>query len=117
MEMPQELEIWYVIPAIRRSLVINFHKNGMKQSEISRLLDISKAAVSQYLKEKRATGFSFNSQIEAEIKKAADAIINDNTSLMKELQRICTLVKKSKMLCEFHKNRCKILDDCDVCLK
>ncbi len=117
MEMPQELEIWYVIPAIRRSLVVILHKKGMKQKEISKILDISKAAVSQYLKEKRATWFSFNNQIEAEIRKSADAIINDNATLMKEIQRICSLVKKSKMLCDFHKNRCKILDKCDICLK
>jgi len=117
MEMPQELEIWYVIPAIRKEFVNVFREKGLSQKEIAEILNVSKSAVSQYVNEKRARLFLLNNQIKTEIRKSANDIINKNSSLMKEIQRICTLIRKSKILCELHKKRCKMIEECDVCLK
>ena len=55
MELPQEIELWYVIPSLRKALVTVLKKKGMKQKDIAPLLGISEPAVSQYMKDKRAS--------------------------------------------------------------
>ena len=53
--MPQEIEVWYLIPALRKELARIFIKDyGLAQKKAAELLGISGAAVSQYVKEKRA---------------------------------------------------------------
>ena len=48
--MPQEIEVWYIIPAVRRELAKSMVKIGLKQKQIAVTLGITEAAVSQYLK-------------------------------------------------------------------
>ncbi|HIH66091.1 MAG TPA: transcriptional regulator, partial [Nanoarchaeota archaeon] len=52
---PQELEVFYFIPAIRKELSVQMKKKGKGQREIANLLGITEAAVSQYISSKRAT--------------------------------------------------------------
>ena len=54
MELPQEIELWYVIPAIRKQLVIELKRKGLKQKAIAPILGITEAAISQYNRDKRA---------------------------------------------------------------
>ena len=48
-----EIVVWYVIPTIRSELAKELLNLGMKQKEISELLDITQPAVSQYISDKR----------------------------------------------------------------
>ena len=64
--MLQDVEVRYVIPSLRRELAIHLSKEKLKQKEIAELLEITPAAVSQYLKQKRGTT-SFPQKIEKEI--------------------------------------------------
>ena len=50
---PQEIEVFYIIPAIRRHIAMYMKLRGLKQNKIAELLHIDKAAVSQYIKKKR----------------------------------------------------------------
>ena len=50
---PQEIEVFYVLPALKRYLSIYMKENGLNQSEIAIMLDLEKAAVSQYINNKR----------------------------------------------------------------
>jgi uncharacterized protein len=53
--LPQEIEVWYVIPAVRRELArILTSKHGLSYEKTGNVLGISKAAISQYQKNKRA---------------------------------------------------------------
>ena len=36
---PQEIEVWYVLPAIRKQLALELIKQGLTQSQVSKLLD------------------------------------------------------------------------------
>jgi len=52
--LPQEIEVWYIIPAIRRDIskiLINDYKISFEKT--GNILGISKAAVSQYLIRKK----------------------------------------------------------------
>ena len=51
---PQEIEVWYVLPAIRKELVVTLKEKNLTQKKIAEFLNITEAAVSQYIKQKRA---------------------------------------------------------------
>ena len=68
---PEEIDVWYVFPALRREIAVELKKIGMKSNKIAELLGITKAAVSQYLSGKRASKISFTDNMKSKIKNAA----------------------------------------------
>jgi len=115
MEMPQEIEVWYVIPAIRRELAKNMKSKGMKQTEIAKRMGMTKSAITQYLNNKRANNFNFNEGTEKEIQEASTRI-NNSLDTIREIQHILSLIRNESMICELHKNMDKSLPNkCDVC--
>ena len=65
----QEIEIWYIIPSIRREFAVIMSKKGLSQKDISKKLGITEPAISQYIKQKRAVGLKFDAKTKKEIKK------------------------------------------------
>lgn len=105
MKQPQEIEANFVIPAIRKQLTVELSKNKLNQKNISELLGISGAAVSQYVKSKRATAnIKFNKIILAKIKESAKNISNNKSCTVKEINNICSFIRKSNCLCKIHKS-------------
>jgi predicted transcriptional regulator len=101
--LPQEIEVWYVIPAIRKEFAKVFiNKYNMTQEKAASILGVSKSAVSQYLSSKRAR-LKFNKEIVSEIEKSADRIIKDRNIVVKEIIRIINYMKENGFLC----NVCK----------
>ncbi len=113
---PQEIEVWYILPAIRKELVVALKETGKSQKEIAKLLNITEAAISQYTKEKRAMEISFPPELKDFIKKAA-AGITDPASAFYQIQRISEHIKHSKVLCKLHAQVEGDLKGCDVCYK
>lgn len=102
--LPQEIEVWYIIPAIRKELSkILTSKYDLTYEKTGNILGISKAAVSQYLKNKRASKFNLTSEIKKEIEKSAEIINNHNDSAIPEILRLLNYIKKSKCSCELCK--------------
>ena len=53
--LPQEIEVWYIIPAIRKELAkLLTQKYELSYDKAGVILGVSKAAISQYLSNKRA---------------------------------------------------------------
>ncbi len=77
--MPQEIEVRYILPAIRKQLTIALAKDGLKQNQIARLLNITPAAVSQYIKEKRGTT-NFPKNIQEEINNSTKLILENKST-------------------------------------
>ena len=50
----QELEVWYILPAIRKAFAIEMIRQGIPQKRIAVLLGVTSAAISQYKNDKRA---------------------------------------------------------------
>jgi len=118
-KMPQELEVWYVLPAIRRELakvlISSYH---LSQRDAASAIGITESAVSQYLKSKRGKGIVFDAKVIERINQSADNIVNNKSCVIKELQAICTFFKKTGYLCEMHKQANTNLPcDCEVCIK
>jgi uncharacterized protein len=104
MKQPQEIEANFVIPAIRKYLTVEFYKKNISQKEISQLLGISAAAVNQYIKSKRATAnIKFEKETIKKIKESAKKIIDNKNCTVKEINKICSFMRKNKCLCKIHK--------------
>ena len=115
--MPQEIEVWYLIPALRRGLAKIFVEDyGLTQKKSAEILGITNSAISQYLSSKRGGKINFTEKETKEIKKSAEKIIKKNEDLMKELYDLCVLLRKSKTICNMHRGQDKgISENCDIC--
>jgi len=134
--MPQEVEVWYVLPAIRRELskFMKFER-GQAQKSIARMLGVTEPAVTQYMLSKRdKPRRSRGDQVEIpenlgpEIEKSADAIIDAWTgggsvgrafeTTTREINRLIKVMRNAGILCEIHREHCQgIHQDCDACEK
>lgn len=117
--MPQEIEVWYLIPALRRELArIFIEEYGLKQKKAAECLGITEAAISQYIKLKRGKEIKFSDKALKEIRKSAKEVIENNADIMKKIYELCISMRKSKAMCDFHRLQDKrISKSCDVCLK
>ena len=117
--MLQEIEVRYILPAIRRELARIFvEDHKLSQKEASKLLGLTEAAVSQYRHSKRAKEVVFSSAVVNEIKVSADRILADNADkhrLMAEMYRISNLTTVRQVLCDIHRSQSKDLENCSVC--
>lgn len=106
-ETPQEVEVWYILPTIRKELAIELVKVGLKQKEAAKKLNLTEAAVSQYLKDKRGKEIVLNKKIKGKISNAAKRLLNKNSKcyVLREIQNICDYVRKSRFLCYVHKKK------------
>ena len=114
--LPQEIELWYVIPALRREFAMNMSTLGMKNVKIAEVLGLTKAAVSQYFSKTRAVEFKFGEEIKNEIRESVARIINGQEPRL-EMQRIINILRENKSVCKFHHLKEKLDKDCDMCFK
>ena len=114
--MPQELEVWYVLPAIRSQLAKALLKKGLSQTEIAKKIGVTRGAVSHYITQKRANELKFNQKINKAIEKSA-AVIAAKGNFIAETQKICELVKKEIGLCKISKDLGFAPQDCRECFK
>jgi len=116
--MPQEIVVWYVLPTIRKELAkVMVNDEKMPQKEAAKILGVSPAAISQYLKAKRGKEIVFEQEILDEIKIAARNIIKNKDVFMDEIQRICNLTNVKLLVCKIHrKEDCDLPKECNACL-
>ena len=112
--LPQEIEVWYIIPAIRKEFAkVLVKKHRLTFEKAGGILGVSKAAVSQYLNKKRANLMRFTPEIKREIEKSAKSVIKNNNQAVKEIIKILNLIKQKKCACSICKKYNKgILNQC-----
>ncbi len=113
---PQEIEVFYILPAIRRELTINLKNLGLKQKEIAKLLYVTSAAVSQYLNSKRASQVKFTDEIKQEVKNSA-LKIKQGGFLLEETQYLLNKVRFARITCQIHEKLSNIPKNCEVCFQ
>jgi len=113
---PQEIEVFYVLPAIRRELTLAMKAEGKSQKETARLLGVTEPAVSQYMSAKRAAMLKFNDKIQAAIKDASTRITSE-VSLMREMQRLLILIRQERVVCQVHESMGSAPKNCNVCFE
>ena len=108
MRHPQEIEVWYIMPAIRKELCkVLLDNHNFTQKEIAKSLDITEAAVSQYKKDKRGQHVNLPEGVISEIKKSASKIANETSTVFRETQNVLNYIRDTSTICDIH----KILDD------
>jgi len=120
METPQEIEVWYIIPSIRREFAKAYKEIGLSQSEIAKRMGLTPAAVSQYLNKKRGKRAALPPLIIKEIKKSAKRTKKSRSKqkVMDEIQRVCRIVRRKGILCKVHRKHSSIsLRNCKICFK
>ena len=131
--MPQEIEVWYILPAIRSEIAKMIFEKGLKQKDTAKILGIANSCVCQYLKNKRANEIVFDDNIKKEIKKSCDKLVENWKSqgfnfvenknsfnknkicAIKEIQHICSFIKSSGFLCSVHKKFNEVCSQCRQC--
>jgi len=99
--LPQEIEVWYIIPAIRRDLSKCFVQDfNMTYDKVGAILGISKAAVSQYLKNKRASKIKLHERVQKEAEKSCEVLVKKKSNAVKEINRILEFIRKNKLAIE-----------------
>ena len=113
--LPQEIEVWYIIPAIRKELSKQLtRKHEMSYEKAGGVLGVSKAAVSQYLSNKRANKIKLSPEVKKEIVKSAKVITKNPREALGEMQRILKYMKDKKCSCDVCKKYNKdVLNYCD----
>jgi uncharacterized protein len=98
--LPQEIEVWYLIPAIRKELAMLLIKEyGLSYEKTGNALGISKAAVSQYASKKRANKIELSDKVKKEIKKSARIIYENPKIAVLEIQKILKFMRDTKFSC------------------
>ena len=117
--MPQEIEVRYILPAIRRELArIFIEEKELSQKEAARMLRLTESAISQYQHSKRAKEVVFTNDVVKEIRASADKIIEDKSNkqrLIAEMYRISSLTNVRQILCDLHRSQSKDLEKCNIC--
>ena len=115
-QMPQEIEVWYIIPALRRELAKSMVDLGLTQKQIAEKIGLTEAAVSQYLSSKRAKEVTFSQAVLDEIKKSAKRIVETKGNLVQEMIRLTNLTSVKHVMCDLHKKQdSKLPGGCNVC--
>jgi len=106
--LPQEIEVWYVIPAVRRELAqVLAEKHNMKQKDIAKILGITEAAVSQYVHNKRAQEIVFSKEMKKQMEISAKIMIENSKKAVSEILKLVSLAKQQGFSCELCKKHNK----------
>ena len=117
-QMPQEIEVWYIIPALRRELTKCMIELGLTQKQIAEKMGLTEAAVSQYLSSKRAKEVIFSDAVLVEIRKSAGRIVENKENLVSEIVRLTNLTSVKHVMCDLHKKQDSNLPNgCNICFE
>jgi hypothetical protein len=119
MKPPCEIVVWYVIPAIRSELAKELLNLGMKQKDVSELMDITQPAVSQYITDKRGSGIRLEDDVRQMIKDFAFELSTGESTKADLIPRTCSIcknVRASDVLEQLGINKSDLDDDCQSCM-
>ncbi len=119
MKPPCEIVVWYVIPAIRSELAKDLLALGMKQKDVSELMDITQPAVSQYITDKRGSGVELSSDVKEMVNELAVQLYNGEAKKNQIISRTCSICKNIKtedVLEQLDIDKSDLDEDCQGCL-
>lgn len=117
MKIPCEVVAKDILPMIRRELsILLVKKHGMPQTVVAHRLDITDAAVSQYLRAKRGssvdcTKYPQYANFKEELNDSASRIAAGD-DVFTELCHLCGFVKASGLLAEVYREQTGCLPKC-----
>lgn len=112
---PQQVELNYLIPSLRKELAVAMKDLGLSQRETAKRLMVTEAAVSQYFSEKRAGTVEFNTHVLSKIKEVAKEINSANFQI--EMQGLLKLTLHEKITCHVCRDITNTPNTCKVCFE
>lgn len=115
--MPQEIEVWYLLPAIRRELAkILIKEHKLSQKEVALILGLTESAVSQYVSSKRGTKITFSKEETKILKEYAEKISIAKEKTPDYVYRLCLHFRGSEFMCKLHRLHDKSFSkSCGMC--
>ncbi len=110
---PQEIEVWYVLPAIRREVCKSLVAKGMTQRAVARMLGVTEPAVSQYIRSKRASKLKFDAKFMALIEWTCGQMAEGKISAYEGIQQLAFSYKRSGCMCVLHRKLDKVPPCCE----
>jgi len=94
MKAPCETIVWCLLPAMRAEIAKSLLDENLPQNYVTEKLGISRAAVCQYVKNKRGIETALDEESKKEIKIFAKQIVDDDLSHDEVNKGICILCHK-----------------------
>ena len=119
MKPPCEIVVWYVIPAIRSELAKELLNLGMKQKDVSELMDITQPAVSQYITDKRGSGIKLDDHVKTLVKDFAFELSTGESTKADLISRTCMICKQvetADVLDQLGIDKSELGEDCQSCM-
>lgn len=119
MQFPCEIVVWKILPAIKAKIARELKDKGMKQKDIAKVLDITEAAVSQYLSGKRARDFKIPDKFNNMLSVVSDAISKgQNPQVIKYgICQVCKEIRTSGEACLVCQSETGASNQCKLCMK
>lgn len=116
MMQPCEIIVLSILPSLRSQLAKQLVDIGLSQQEVSEVLDITPAAVSQYVSGKRGHEIEFNSEIKTDIRgKAKEISENQETQPTNLICSVCQKIKKTDAFCDLLEKHGSGRRNCEDC--
>ncbi len=115
METPQEVEVWVILPALRKELALSLKEKGMMQKDIAKTLNMTEGAISQYLNKKRGDDLKFEKDILEKINTSANDITDGRSTMRVELQKLLKGTKENKFICDVCHVHTASEKGCNIC--
>lgn len=105
---PCEVIVLEVLPSLRGELARKLVKLGLSQQKVSKILELTPAAVSQYVSGKRGQKIEFTPKIQEKINKRAKEIKEDGKKESRNsICLICNEIKEDEIFCEIIEEYCQ----------
>lgn len=123
-KFPCEVVIQFVLPSMRKEMVSYLvNEKAIRQREVARMMGITDAAVSQYIKGKRGNYFKFDEKTKGKIHKISDTLVDhykehkqhNGSEFMVDACNMCRELRSSKALCLLHKELGMDISNCMAC--
>lgn len=118
-----EVVVKDVLPAVRSILAEELTNAGLKQEDVARKLYLTQPAVSHYLKKARGKNVKIlreNNEVNKYLKKTAEDLIAKKArkyDIVLKFCDVCKVIRKTRVICRFHKGVVQGLTTCDICIK
>lgn len=124
MKPPCTIVVLYLLPAMRTLIVRDLvERHGMRRIEASEKMELTPAAITQYLKGKR--GMALLEEISRSrramelISEIAEALAREeinSENLIEKMCEACNEIRSQGILCKTHIKDYKKINECKICL-
>lgn len=124
MKPPCTVVVLYLLPALRTLIMRDLvERHGLKKIEASRKMELTPAAITQYLKGKRGIAFleeiSRSNRARELISEIAEALAREemhSEDLIEKICMACNEIRSQGIICQTHKKEYKTIKECRICL-